>query len=310
LISLLRQSQQTDGVFFLTSYPVRVDFGHVFGLLLNWQAKAFMGQRLSALTYLTMKTDRAKVHLDALNRELDFFAEEPYTVITKEDIENSRYIRRYELKLMDPILGMLLGEFLYSVRSGLDQMAWQMAIPAARANPKTAKLICFPIFGQVINNEDRRNLRKVMDFFPSEIAEEMDALQPYQRKSLFEDHPLWQLNTLCNIDKHCIIPVNSISVNAFMPRNPAARFAPLNDENAFEISVPLKDKHQLDFEPEPTFPIEFGEWNSDLRIPRERLTDIHGFIVHRVLPKFSRFAELRMESSPPIRIENVKAVYK
>jgi hypothetical protein len=269
-----------------------------------------MGQRLTALTYLVMKTERAKVHLDALNRELDLFAKEPYTVARREDAQNSRYILRYQLRLMDPILGMLLGEFLYSIRSGLDQMAWQMAIPGARSNPKTAKLICFPIVGQVLDNQDRRNLGRVMNFFPSEIAGEMDALQPYQRKSLFEDHPLWQLNTLCNIDKHCIIPINSVSVNAFMPQNPAARLAPLNDEDAFEISVPLKDKHQLDFEPEPAFPIEFGEWNSDLRIPREGLTYIYDFVVYRVLPKFSRFAELRMESEPPIRIENVKPVYK
>jgi hypothetical protein len=269
-----------------------------------------MGERLTALTYLVMKTDRAKVHLDALDRELDLFAKEPYTVIAKEDADNSRYILRYQLKLMDPILGMLLGEFLYSIRSGLDQMAWQMATASARSDPKTAKLICFPIFGQIINNEHRRNLARALSYFPSEVAGEIDALQPYQRNSLFEDHPLWQLNTLCNIDKHCIIPINSISVNAFMPHNPAARFSPLNDEDAFEISVPLKDKHQLDFEPEPTFPIEFGEWNSDLRIPRERLADIYSFIIYRVLPKFSRFAALKMEASPPIRIENVEPIFK
>lgn len=269
-----------------------------------------MGQRLTALSYLVMKTDRAKVHLDALNRELDLFAKESYTVIAKEDVENSRYVHRYELKPMEPILGMLLGEFLYSVRSGLDQMAWQMATPVARANPKIAKLISFPIFGYPLNAEGRRNLRKAMSYFPPEIAREMDTLQPYQRKSLFEDHPLWQLNALCNIDKHCVIPINSISVNAFMPRNPAARFVPLHDEDAFEISVPLEDKRQLDFQPEPTFPIEFGEWNSDLRIPREGLAYIYDFIVYRVLPKFSSFAELKMESVPPIRIENIMPVYK
>jgi hypothetical protein len=269
-----------------------------------------MANVLTPLSYLIMKTERAKVHLNALNRELDLFAKEPYTVITKEDIENSRYVRRYQLKAMDPIIGMLLGEFLYCLRSGLDQMAWQLALRSARSDPKKTRQICFPIFGEIINSEDRRNLKKAMELFPSDVAQEMDALQPYQRKSLFEDHLLWQLNMLCNIDKHCIIPINSRSVNIFWPRNPAALFDPLDDEDAFEISVPLSYKHQLDFEPEPAFPIEFGEWNSDLRIPRERVSEIYDFIEYRVLPKFSRFAVMEIEATPPIRIEKVKTVYE
>jgi hypothetical protein len=71
-----------------------------------------MAPPIMGMAYLVMKAERAKLHLGALNRELDAFAKEPFTVITKEDTENSRYIRRTQFKAMDPIIGMLLGEFL------------------------------------------------------------------------------------------------------------------------------------------------------------------------------------------------------
>src|ERR1700674_2837650 len=107
-----------------------------------------------ALAYLVMKTERAKLHLEALNRELDAFAKEPCTVSTKEDTENSRCIKRIQLKGLNPLMGMLLGEFLYNLRSGLDQLAWQIATPAARKDFPT--VLCFPIFERVCNRQERR----------------------------------------------------------------------------------------------------------------------------------------------------------
>ncbi|HEY5176934.1 MAG TPA: hypothetical protein VII95_15355 [Terriglobales bacterium] len=135
-----------------------------------------------------MKTERAKVHLDSLNRELALFAKEPYTVVTREDAKNSRYIRRTQLKSINPIMGMLLGEFLYCLRSGLDQLAWNFALPAAQQ--KYPKLVCFPIFESVSRSEDRRNFAKALAWFPVDIAKEIEALQPHKGLGSAQDHPL------------------------------------------------------------------------------------------------------------------------
>lgn len=259
------------------------------------------------LAYLVMKTERAKLHLDALNRELDAFAKEPYTVVAKEDAENSRYIRRTQFQALNPVMGMLLGEFLYNLRSGLDQLAWQIATPDARK--RFPSIICFPIFERVSNSHDRKNYNKALDWFPDDVKKEIENLQPHKQPNAIMDHPLWQLNKLCNIDKHCVIPINSRSVNIFVPNNPAAKVENFDDEDVIEVSVPLCDKAQLDFEPDPAVPIEFGEWDSDLIIPRQALADIHGFIEHTVIPTFKKFASGRAVASPPIRIGEVKTIY-
>ncbi len=248
------------------------------------------------------------LHLEALNRELDAFAKEPYTVTAKEDTQNSRYIKRTQLRGMDPIIGMLLGEFLYNLRSGLDQLAWQIATPAARKDFPT--VLCFPIFERVSNSQDRKNYRRALDWFPDDVQKEIDGLQPHKGPGRAEDHPLWQLNKLCNIDKHSVIPINSQSFNIFVPHTLAAKVEHFNNENAIEVSVPLCDKAQLDFEPDPVPPIEFGEWDSDLIIPRHKLADIHGFIECTVIPTFKKFASGRPVASPEMRISKVKTVYE
>jgi hypothetical protein len=109
------------------------------------------------------------------------------------------------------------------------------------------------------------------------------------------------LNTLCNIDKHCVIPINSRTIPVFVPNNPAVLIQHFDSEDVIEVSVPLRDKHQLDFEPDPVFPIEFGEWDSDIRIAHHRLADIHGFIECTVIPKFRKFGLERPEA--PLRVE-------
>ncbi len=78
---------------------------------------------------------------------------EPYTVVSKYDTENRRHIRRFQLKAFEPVLGMELGEFLYCLRSGLDQMAWQMAKPNGRND--CPRDIYFPIYEDLTGNRKR-----------------------------------------------------------------------------------------------------------------------------------------------------------
>jgi len=262
---------------------------------------------MNILAYVVMKTERAHDHLNALNRELNLFLKEAYAVTTKEDIDNARYVRRTHFKGMDPVIGMLLGEFLYCLRSGLDQMAWQLALPSARSDPRQRTNICFPIFETASTSEQRRNLTKILNLFPSEVAAEIDALQPYKGPGVAQDHPLWQLNKLCNIDKHCIIPFNSRTKDIFIPHNAAVLVTNLDTEDAVEVSVPLADKAQFDFDPNTPGDIVLGEWDTDLIIPRRRLADIHGFFTCTVIPKFARFdgpiitiAEVRTGEFRPI----------
>lgn len=51
------------------------------------------------------------------------------------------------------------------------------------------------------------NLEKGLHVFRVELV------QPYKRAAAFRDDPLWQLNELCNLDKHCTLAISSNSVN-------------------------------------------------------------------------------------------------
>ena len=235
---------------------------------------------MNPLIYVEMKAARAQVHLNVLNQEVGLYLQDAYTVTRKDDVDNSRHICRTEQKAVPPIIGMVLGEFLYCLRSGLDQAAWNLALPDARRDKP--RDIYFPI-------EDRgKRLNTLLGYFPDDVAKEIELLQPYHGPGSLQDHALWQLKLLSNLDKHKVIPLASTSFPIYVPKyNPAVL---INEfEYAYEVSVPLADKKDLDFQPQVPPEVEFGDWGSDLRIPRHRLADIHGFITCSVIPKLSRF---------------------
>jgi hypothetical protein len=259
-----------------------------------------------AAWYLVTKTERAKLHLDAFNEHVSAYMKEPYTVVSEYDAGNRRHIRRFQLKGFEPVLGMELGEFLYCLRSGLDQMAWQMATPEARRD--FASALCFPIFERATNSQDRRNYRKALDWFPIEVQKEIDALQPYKGPNPAQDHPLWQLNKLCNLDKHALIPIHSRGINLFVPDVPGIKAQNLDREDAIEVSVPEEYESHLDLKPTLPDTIEIGEWNSDWRLPLYRLSDIYSFITCTVIPRFVPF-NLADAPPEPMRVYKVTPVY-
>lgn len=255
---------------------------------------------MNRLVYIEMKIARAQVHLDALNRELAIYLQDVYTVIRKDDIENARHICRTQQNPIPPIIGMLLGEFLYCLRSGLDQAAWQLALPDAKRDfPRD---ICFPIV-----EEKSKRLTTILSYFPDAVAKEIELLQPYHGPGVPQEHPLWQLNLLCNFDKHKVIPLASTSFPIFVPVNPAVLVKDFED--AIEVSVPLSNKKDLDFQPQVSPEVEFGEWLSDIRIPRHRLADVHGFMRCSVVPKLARFFPDSPET-PLSRADLVGPVYE
>ena len=122
-----------------------------------------------------------------------------------------------------------------------------------------------------------------------------------------EDHLLWQLNFLCNFDKHKVVPLASISFPIFVPVNDAVLVKDF--EYAVEVSIPLSDKKDLDFQPQVPSQVEFGDWGSDIRIPRQRLADIHGFTICTVIPKLARFFT-DTPDTPLCRADLVGPVYE
>jgi hypothetical protein len=259
-----------------------------------------------AAWYLVTKAERAKLHLDAINGHVSAYMKEPHSVVRKHDGENRRHIKRFEFKPFDSVLGMELGEFLYCLRSGLDQMAWQLALPNARRDSPGD--IYFPIFGDITKPKDAKRYSDRLALFPSDVANELDAVQPHKGPDAPETHPLFQLNKLCNFEKHKLIPIHSRGINPFVPNVPGVKIENFDQEDALEVSVPEEYKDDLDLKQTLPDPIEIGEWNSDWRLPFSRLSDIQGFITCTVIPRFVPF-NLADVPTEPLRVYKVTPIY-
>ncbi len=259
-----------------------------------------------AAWYLVEKAERAKLHLDAFNGYVAAYMKEPHTVVTKYDAENGRYIKRLQIKAFESVFGMELGEFLYCLRSGLDQMAWQLALQTARRDFPND--IYFPIFGSITKPNDAKRYSERLAWFPNDVANEIDAIQPHKGTDPPETHPLWQLNKLCNLDKHKFFPIHSRGINPFAPAVPGVKVEHFDQEDAIEVSVPEEYKNHLDLKPTLPDPIQIGEWNSDWRLPLERLSEIHSFITDTVIPRFVPF-NLADVPTEPLRVYKVTPIY-
>jgi len=264
---------------------------------------------LARCSLFGIEAERAQTHLNTFNGLVGAWLKEPYTIVRKDDIQNQRHIKRYEFKGFNPELGMVLGEFLYCLRSGLDQMAWQMAKPEARSDPRIARNIYFPIPEDLATSDRRRNYADALAMFPDDVAKEIDALQPHIGPGSAQDHPLWQLNKLCNLDKHCLIPIHSRGAPVYYPHIPGALVYPVESEDAVEVSVPIENKAELDFEPENTSEVQIGNWDSDWFLPVYRLSDIYGFITCTAIPAFMKF-NLAALSEEKVRVGSVRTVYR
>ena len=151
------------------------------------------------IDYLSMKIGRAYKHLKEFDSLVVAHARsDPYTITKHDDVVNDRHVIRCEFALIDGDVVLSLADFVYTLRSGLDQLAWQLSL---LGNPTPSKNTMFPIHVDRSNRSEELFRKKVWDM-PGEAITIIKELQPYQRGASHRDDPLWQLNELSNIDKH------------------------------------------------------------------------------------------------------------
>ncbi len=94
-----------------------------------------------------------------------------------------------------------VGEIAYTLRSALDQLAWQLVI----YNGKTPRCgrAAFPIANKekTTKKQYRKWARDKVDGMAQEHIDAIEALQPFNNNSAVGPH-LKMLNAICNIDKH------------------------------------------------------------------------------------------------------------
>lgn len=244
-----------------------------------------------------VKLDRADVHLEGLDRALEeFVKDEPYKLRTEVEAQ-TRYnvVRLDSRKEVPPWFSAAVGDVLFNLRSGLDQLAFALATkngPLKRERDSE-----FPIF-----LEERSFLNAIPQKIGNVSVEAqtvIEGLQPYHGPEPRAAHPLWLLQTLSIADKHRLLNVVSavfMGVDVVLER---PGFEPLGMargqwtggvlEDGAEISrwrqVMGWEQVQMKMHPKPVCEIRFGQGNiATGRLVSNTLHQIRDHVVGTVVP--------------------------
>jgi len=235
-----------------------------------------------------MKLRRANEHLDKLKGEVRRYRDNAYTITRQDDLENGMHIASIEQAITPDPLALLVGEFAYSVRSALDHLAWQLAL---LTTDKPGRQTCFPIDSECPLPSNKSYREKIANISPVALSV-IESLQPYKTWSTFKSHPLWQLNKLCNIDKHQVMAVSCVEFAVGIYG--VSEFKRRDFDHTIEISVPLSEKNIFQLEvnvPDVVFgePIDVTDGVAAFEIRLDGLSKIYDFVGFDVVPKFVRF---------------------
>ena len=246
---------------------------------------------VSGLLYPEMKTRRAEVHLNELELEVRKFIDTnldshgPFIISRKDNVKKHWHVISIEVKPTPESIQLLLGEFAFSLRSALDQLAWQLALKHLD-RPKSAT--SFPIRG-IPPSPPKGFGASIRDILPAAVPL-IKELQPYNRGAAFKDHPLWILNELCIIDKHATPAVNSTAFPLSL--HGAETLRKREFPYRTEITVSLSDKFKAQLQPGPPEiifgkPMDSAGPGFEVRIGE--LRPIYEFVRDSVIPRFACF---------------------
>lgn len=209
---------------------------------------------------------------------------------------NQRHIVRCEFKELDADIHLSLADAIYSLRSGLDQLAWQLAL---LGNPNPSRDVMFPINSdQSAKAEDR--FRKLVWDMPCEAVAIIKDLQPYKKGAAYRDDPLWRLNELSNIDKHRL-PAGRATEAAWYAEPVGWTQNELHYGVEFHWPLSVKDTVIL----RPGMPtLLFGDpidsaSTIPLELTREDISQIYNYVREDVAPRFRSFFPAPLDSVLP-----------
>jgi len=239
-----------------------------------------------------LKAGRAYKHLQALKSEVNDFIfgqGKPYSFRGEEDLENALYRIRFELRDPPDSIPLTLGDFLYCLRSSLDQLTWSLA-KLSLPYPEGTQ---FPIFNFPLSTDLRRRFDRYVNGVPADAVRIMESLQPHcgGDTACLRSHLLWRLNLLCNIDKHRRIPVYGIGFEVpdimMLTAEEVASMQMLYHDDG--VTIPLSYKSKVNLNPNISLKVVFGDSKEGIECDIAGAEHIYEFVANSVLPRFARF---------------------
>lgn len=247
-----------------------------------------------------LKIDRAEIHLKSLEERVQgFLNSNPYAVVNDLDPQTGEHVLRASIRAAVPAeWSAIIGDIAHNLRSALDLLVWQMAL--LRTNSPYGKT-AFPIFDVFAKYRD--NGRVIIQNLTPRQKALIKRLQPYQRGSRAQSHPLWLLHDINNSDKHRVIQAvgtvlsfSGLGINelwGFNILNMSVGGGGQRVEEGAELArfrlVQTAPQARVQMNPDFAFNIEFGEGSPSVEgmplLPT--LFEIFGH-VERVVGMFDR----------------------
>ncbi len=164
------------------------------------------------LAGVRLKVSRALEHLLTLDNEIDQYRNrETYTIVREIDRGDPRLRYSYWLKEVPPAhLSVVIGDVVGNLRAALDHLAWALVLVSG-GTPSTGRPATqFPILQSRTTGSGKLRKAEIAGGVDLKVQSLVEELQPYQRVSDPEAHPLAVLNELVNIDKHRTLHVASM----------------------------------------------------------------------------------------------------
>jgi hypothetical protein len=213
-------------------------------------------------------------------------------------------------------LAVEVGECLHDLRSGLDHLAYALAM-AHTGEPLPKKIAQdseFPIFG----DEDNQGVsgkgpamfadaaRKIAGIEPA-AQTVIESLQPYKLGADFRTHELWRLYDLARVDRHRLLhlsvidsggslwnPSAHLNVASVGPGNIVSHGGQIEPGKRTEVArmpvVPVNPKERVYMDLKPALQVVFA---SDTPTPGESvpavLGGIYNYLINDVLGPLERF---------------------
>ena len=160
-----------------------------------------------------LKVERAKKHLNEIEREMRLYSERhPYEAVRDQKTQKNPNVWRFRLRLTDypdPMIAVIVGDFLFNLRSALDHLAVAIA-------PRKRKRSAFfpvemidpwPTDDETANRPDtlkaRQRFESAVNGMPTDAVAVIKELQPYQSPAdVLKTHFIYVLSGLEHADKH------------------------------------------------------------------------------------------------------------
>lgn len=259
---------------------------------------------MAMLVTTILKVQRAKEHLDALEKAIRDF-ESPlgkpkaYRVSGEDDLQSQECVLKLEIDEPSLTLGILAGDFISSLRSSLDWLAWQLA--AIKTNPPSEK-VCFPVLEENTLGAQGK-FREATLGIPGEAIAIMQELQPYQHGNAAKDTHLWRLNKLWNIEKHRHLIINAMTIDLFVIAPPGTRVKQQIVDNRGEVRFPLSLKNKVRLDPTRCKgTLRFGDESEGVLLSHGEFLDMYEFVSDKIIPRFKRFFPQTPVEGQPIQI--------